>query len=260
MKYRSNWQIQKFVFYALFIREFKTRFGGFRLGVFWALLEPIAHILVLTTLFSLMQRGGFFGVPFPVFFATGVLTFFIFQKIVSVSIASIKSNMGLFSYRQVKPFDAIVVRATLELLVIISVMIFTTWLGIWVFNYECLPKNPLVVVFIIFGLFLLSLGLGFFSAVIGVKYPEAAQLINIIMRPLYFISGIFFPLEFMPKEYHIYLLWNPILHAVEQFRAAWINGYPPGDTSLIFLYMWALPLFFLGLAYCFNNRTKVLMS
>ena len=168
--------------------------------------------------------------------------------------------MGLFSYRQVKPFDAIVVRATLELLVIISVMIFTTWLGIWVFNYECLPKNPLVVVFIIFGLFLLSLGLGFFSAVIGVKYPEAAQLINIIMRPLYFISGIFFPLEFMPKEYHIYLLWNPILHAVEQFRAAWINGYPPGDTSLIFLYMWALPLFFLGLAYCFNNRTKVLMS
>lgn len=261
MQSRNSWQIQQAVLHALFIRELKTRFGGFRLGVFWAIAEPVSHILVLTILFSLMaNRAGFFGVPFALFFASGVLSFFIFQKVVIVSISSIKSNMGLFAYRQVKPFDAVVVRAIIELLVIISVMIFLTWLGAWFFEFDCLPNDPLYIILIILVLFLMGIGLGFFAAVIGVKHPEAAQLITMLMRPMYFISGIFFPLEAMPKEFHAYLLWNPILHAVEQFRAAWFFDYPAEETSLTFVLIWALSILFLGLAYYRNNRTQVLMS
>ena len=73
MRSRNIWQIQTAVLYALFIREIQTRFGGFRLGIIWAFLEPISHILVLTILFSLLRdRDGFYGISFALFFPFGV--------------------------------------------------------------------------------------------------------------------------------------------------------------------------------------------
>ena len=68
MQFRNSWQIQRAVFLALFIRELKTRFGKYRLGFFWAMIEPIVHILVLTILFSLLRdRGDFLEFHSPCF-------------------------------------------------------------------------------------------------------------------------------------------------------------------------------------------------
>lgn len=260
MQPRNSWQIQRAVFLALFIRELKTRFGGYRLGLFWALIEPVMHIIVLTVLFSLIDRDGFFGVPFALFFATGIVSYFIFQKITTSAISSINANFGLFAYRQVKPFDAIIVRASLELLILLSVMVFLTWIGIWFFKLNAFPNDLFYVMVVIALLFTMSVGLALIASVVGVKYPEMAQLITMIMRPLYFISGIIFPLQAMPQEYHVYLLWNPLLHAIEQFRSGWIDGYPATETNLIYVVYWALPVLFLGLAYYRNNRIRVLTS
>ena len=261
MKSRNSWKIQRVVFYALFIRELKTRFGGYRLGVFWAIFEPVTHILVLTLLFTIIRdRQGWFGIPFPLFFATGVLSFFLFQKIVLRSMTSITASMGLFAYKQVKPFDAVIVRGFLEGFVILLTMIILSWVGAWFFNFETMPHNPLYVLLIIVLLIMMGLGIGFITAVIGVKYPEASQLVGLILRPLYFIPGVIFPIPAMPEEFRSYLLWNPLLHGVEQFRVGWFQDYPAVDTSFNYIFLSALLFFFFGLTYYHANRTRVLIS
>ena len=63
-----------------------------------------------------------------------------------------------------------------------------------------------------------------------------------------------------PEDYHVYLLWNPLLHGVEQLRAGWFSDYPADGTNIFYLFLWALPIFFFGLAFYRNNRTRVLMS
>lgn len=261
MDARSHWQIQKAVFLALFFREIKTRFGGYRLGYFWALIEPLSHIFVLSALFSVVrEEGNFYNAPFPVFFATGILAFFTFQKIVLTSQQSIRVNIGLFGFRQVKPFDAIVVRAVIEFTIMFATIIVLTWLGAWFFDLQTLPADPLKAIIVLSLMFLLGLGSGFSAAVVGALYEEWAQFIPQIIRPLYFISGIFFPLAALPEEFHPYLLWNPLLHGLEQFRAAWIEGYPAEQTSLLYLVAWALPSLFFGLWFYRHNRIRVLMS
>ncbi|WBA82901.1 hypothetical protein [Endozoicomonas sp. GU-1] len=45
MHQRSSLQIQWAVIHALMVREMKTRFGDYRLGYAWALLEPLFQIL-----------------------------------------------------------------------------------------------------------------------------------------------------------------------------------------------------------------------
>ena len=101
MRFRNSWQIQRAVFLALFIRELKTRFGRYRLGFFWAMIEPIVHILVLTILFSFLRDGwDFYGIPFLCFWSWCLSIFYI-SKIVTGGINSIRVNLGLFAYRQV---------------------------------------------------------------------------------------------------------------------------------------------------------------
>ena len=261
MQTRSSWQVQKAVFFALFRRELQTRFGGYRLGYFWALVEPLSHVIMLSALFSLIRSDNeIYRAPFPVFFALGILSFFVFQKIAVNSQNSIRVNLGLFAYRQVKPFDAIVVRATIDFFVYLLAIFFLAVIGGWFFQYQVVPADPLKALVILSLLSLLGLGIGFFTAVIGVLHEEWAQFIAIVLRPLYFISGIFFPLAALPERLHVYLLWNPVLHGVEAFRGAWIVGYPADKVSIGYLGAWSLMILFLGMSYYRSNRVNVLRS
>ena len=261
MRRRGSFDIQKSVFKAFLSRELKTRFGRFKLGFFWAVIEPLSHVIVLSVLFSFLRdKNNFFGIPFPTFFATGIIAFFAFQKVLIISIASIKVNLGLFIYRQVKPIDAIMVRALLQFFIYLVVVAILIFIGHWFFGLNTLPHDPLRSLFVFFLLFLMGLGFGFMTAVIGVIYEEWSQFITLTTRPLYFISGIFFPLAVLPIEVHSYLLWNPILHGVEEFRKSWIIGYPSENTSLLYLIIFTLIVFMVGLSYYRKNRFKILMQ
>ncbi len=255
---RTPWQVQLAVWSALYKREMKTRFGVYRLGYLWALIEPVSHILVLTFIFSFIAREGYQNVPFASFFAAGIIPFFIFQKTIVASTNAIIPNKGLFIYRQVKPLDTVVVRSLIELLTGAASLIFLAWLGAWFFGYDTIPVRPMELASILLLLFLGSLGLAMICAVIGARWEEAAKIIPTLLRPLYFISGIFMPLQALPQDLHIYVLWNPLLHAIEQIRAAAFSGYDPGKTSLIYLLCWAFLSLLVGLWYFHLNRTRVL--
>ncbi|ETJ41004.1 ABC-2 type transporter, partial [human gut metagenome] len=41
---RSGFEVQVAAVKALFFREIRTRFGKFRLGYLWAILEPASHL------------------------------------------------------------------------------------------------------------------------------------------------------------------------------------------------------------------------
>lgn len=259
---RTPWQIQKTVFYALFNREITTRFGGYRLGVLWALIEPLSHILVLTFLFSFLRdRSGLQGVPFPIFFATGILTFFAFRQVALSGMTAISANLGLFGYRQVRPFDTVLVRAFLESTILILVLATLTWMGAWFFDLPTLPHDLPVAVLVLFLMLSIGLGVGFILSVFAILHPEWSQLVNMLMiRPLYFISGVFFPLASMPDQLQPYLLWNPLLHGIEQFRLAWLSDYDAGSTSIVFLAQASLLILVLGFMYFRANRFRVLTS
>jgi len=64
------------VIHALIIRETRTRFGDSKLGYGWALLEPIAHILMLSLVFAVMMRGRPpIGDEFFIFYYTGIIRY-----------------------------------------------------------------------------------------------------------------------------------------------------------------------------------------
>jgi capsular polysaccharide transport system permease protein len=238
---RTSIEIQKAVVFALFVRELKTRFGKYRLGYVWALLEPMAHVIVLSIIWSLMGRTEFAGIPVPLFLATGIVPFLFFQKTATQCMNAIESNRGLFNYRQVRPIDPVLARIILESIIYLASYLLLLFIGGWFLDYDIAVYDPLGLIMVNALLYLLTFGISLILSVYGALYPEVTKLIPIVIfRPMYFISGILFPLYVLPMEYHHWLLWNPILHVVELNHLFYFRGFESGDVSLLFVMLFAI--------------------
>ena len=72
------------VIYALFFRELKTRFGkNRRLGYIWLVSEPMAQIVLITSILSLIREYQHqimpSGMSAFMFLAVGIIPFFTFR-------------------------------------------------------------------------------------------------------------------------------------------------------------------------------------
>ena len=255
---RSGLEVQQATVKALFLREIKTRFGKYRLGYFWAVLEPAAHLLVLMVIFGFIMHRTMPDISFPVFLLNGIIPYFIFTNITNRSIGAIEANLGLFNYRPVKPIDTIIARASLETLIYAAVYLILMAI-VWVLGEEYSVTNILILVFSWFLLIIFSCGLGLVFMVLGKTFPELAKFLPIVLKPLYFISCIMFPIHSVPKEYWHYLLWNPIVHAIELSRESVVAGYLTDGVSLGYLALSTIIMLFIGLA-LYRTREEAMLT
>ncbi|TLM79996.1 ABC transporter permease [Microbulbifer harenosus] len=243
---RSPWQIQRDVIRALLIREMKTRFGKWRLGYAWVLLEPAMHILLLAAIFSFTGAEFYPGIPTMLFMLGGIAPFIVFSNCFSKGVAAVESNRGLFNYRQLRPFDAVLSRVLLEFAIYLFSLVVLLGILAW-FGISARFNDFLLLVVINLLFFGFCLGISLTMCVMGTKFPEASKFAPMIVRPLYFISGVFFSLEQVPEEYHGYLSWNPLLHMIELTREGLFASYHGMFANLPYLATSSLVMLAFGL-------------
>lgn len=245
---RSSWRVFLTALRAFLLRELKNQFGRSRLGYFWAIAEPAAVVAVLVALHSFIRgdNAQLYGDSPIVFFVFGAVPYFIFMNNVQNAQNVCQSHKGLFSYRQVKPIDVILARCIIDAMMMSGVAL-AFLLGWWWLGNELVLDSALGLVGALFALFMLGSGLGLCFEVFGTVYNDMRRIFGIIMRPMFFMSGLFFTIDMVPLEYRGYLVWNPVLHGVDFARDAVLVGYTsPG--SIVFLALSILLLYFVGLA------------
>lgn len=232
---RSSFQVLRDVTFGLLIRELKTRFGSYRLGYAWALLDPLLMIGLFSAIFGMRGHSGFGGAPAPLFITAGYLPFIFFKNVVSKLQSAVNANMGLFCYRQVTPFATFISRFILETIIGIVVGCILV-LGLLWFDFDAVPNDPLQVILIYFLLMVFSFSLGIIFCVLCNLFKEANKFLDLLMMPLMFISAVMFPLASIPAQYQHWLLWNPLVHALELIRSGWIAGYVSPNVSWSYLF------------------------
>jgi capsular polysaccharide transport system permease protein len=257
---RSAWEVQRSVLFALLLREMKARVGGQWVGAVWTLIEPLSHAMILVTVLGFLRGIVLPGIEFPVFLVTGLLPYFLFQNLALRLMDSVDANRGLFSYRQVKPLDTLVSRATVETLMNLIVYGFTLGLLGWL-GFSVLPAGPLEVLGVNATLVALGTGFGVFYAVITHDRPRLRSFIRMSMLPLYFASGVMFPVDLLPREVLDWLLLNPMLHLVELSRHAFIPAYTPTyGVNAIYPAVFAMAMVTLALLTYRADRLRLVTS
>lgn len=256
---RSAYDVLRDVTFGLLMRELKTRYGSYRLGYCWALLDPLIMVGAFCLIFGLRGRSGFGGAEAPVFIISGYLPFLLFSKTANQLKSAVSANMGLFCYRQVTPFATLLARFILEMLSLFLVMLLmiTLLCGL---GFAALPADPLHTLWYLLQLALFAFALGMLFCIINKYSAEVGKFIGFLMMPLMIISGVIMPIAVIPAQYHGWLLWNPLLHAIELIRSGWIAGFatPYGDP--IYLASCTVSLLALAMSAYRLNRYHLIRS
>lgn len=221
-------RVQGRVISALTLRETRTRYGNSKLGFFWALFEPFAHITVFVIIFSSMGRAVPVGESMGVFMLTGIVPYLLYNNIVSGVMGGLEANKPLLGYPQVMPMDITISRVLIESATLLIVMLFFVGVAIY-FGISIKIDNFLQILRPVILLILLGTGIGLINAAILPHFPSYRSIFTALSRPLYFMSGIFFTADFLSPEIYELIDFNPLLHLIEWFR---VGFYPSFDSNL----------------------------
>lgn len=245
---RTSTVITLSVWKALFLREAVTRIFSGRAAWLWLLIEPMFNVFYLVIIFTVIRMTTIGGIDTVVWLLVGMLGFFMFRRTATQVMNGINANKGLFAYRQVKPIDTVLVRGGLEgfLMIIISSILLAS---IALFGHSVVPADLLSVLEAFFGLWLIGVSFGLVTSVISELLPELGKIINLIMMPMYVISGVIFPISSIPPPYRDWLMLNPVANGLEAIRLGFAPYYHAApETSIAYIYEFALVGVFLGLS------------
>jgi capsular polysaccharide transport system permease protein len=233
------------VLVALVVREMATKFGRSWGGYFWAIAEPLGGILMLTAAFSFALRTPPLGNNFALFYATGIIPFFLFSKVSNAVSQAITSNRGLLNYPVVRPLDTVLAKFVTDFLTmfVVGVLLYTA-----IIRYYALPVTlDLAAIFNGFLLMgLLGLGIGTLNCVITGFWPTWRNIWNVLTKPLFIVSGMFYTFESLPPQAQAVLWWNPLIHGVGLLRSGFYAGYDAGYVAPLYVLGIALGCLFVG--------------
>jgi capsular polysaccharide transport system permease protein len=237
---RDPLTIQRAVLFALVLRDLRSRVEGRWLSMLWMIFEPLSHVMLIVVAMGVRTRVVLPNVDYPVFLVTGLLPFFILRNLARKLPPAISANRSLFAYRQVKPIDALVASAIVEIVLYSVVYLIALCLLGWM-GYHSAPHAPLELIMVSAVLLIFGVGLGLLFSVVAHRRPKLNTMIGLVFFALYFASGVIFPLHNLAPEIRHWLLFNPVLHLVELSRVYFIPNYVgmPG-ISLEYPAAWAL--------------------
>lgn len=246
------------VIYALFLREIQTRFGTRKMGYFWAIIEPSAQILTFAIMNHALGSSSS-GYNMSVFLAVGFLAYNFFKNVMSSCMSSFDANKALFNYRQVRPIHTIFSRILVEFLIFIFVSSFFLIIALY-FDVDYSVKNLLNTILILAWFVLFGASFGLLFAVIVSFYETFRSIVNLILTPLIFVSGLFYSLKDLPQFLREFLLYNPILHFVEAIHGNYINVLDDRYVDYTYMMYWTIIPLFSALFMYIRSERKIITS
>lgn len=225
---RAVVSLQMRVIAALILRETRATFGTSHIGYLWAIITPVAGIAILSIVFSLISRHPPFGTSLALFFATGIIILQLVTQLATSLMTAIEANRALLSYPPIRRTDVLVARALLIVLtyLLIAVIIYGALILLDLAERPAWPEDLLAA---FAAAALLGFGIGVINALLLALWDSWRRVAAIILKPLFFISGIFYVPDHLPPSLLDWLRWNPLLHAVEWTR----QGYYPDYDSMV---------------------------
>lgn len=242
---------------ALALREMGSTYGDNPGGYVWAIIQPIGMIVVLTIGFSLLIKAPSLGTSFILFYATGFLTYDMYNQLMRAVLAALKYSRAMLAYPRVTWLDAILARFLLNALTFSTVFCIVIS-GVLIFDETrtVISIQPILIGLIICAL--MGLGVGMMNCLLIGLFPVWDVIWKILTRPMFIGSGVIFIYEDMPSTVQNILWWNPILHATGLVRTGFYPNYYASYTSLVYCFAVSMILIAFGLLLLWRNHGKII--
>jgi lipopolysaccharide transport system permease protein len=239
-------------------REVIGRYKGSVLGLFWSFLNPVFMLVVYTFVFSVVFKARW-GIgsdesktQFAVVLFVGMIVHSLFAEVLNRAPSLILSNVN-YVKKVVFPLEILPVismgaalfHSMISLIVLlIAFVIFNGFLH-WTAIFIPLVLLPLVII---------SIGLAWMLASLGVFLRDVGQTIGIITTVMLFLSPVFYPVTSLPEAFRPWLMANPLTFIIEQAREVLIWGHLPDWVGLGIYIL--IAIIFAWMGYVWFQKTR----
>ena len=218
--------------YFLVWREVKGRYAQSILGVGWAVLQPVASMIVFSLVFGNLLDVDSDGVPYPIFSYTALVPWVFFSQGLNGSAVSLIQLQSVFTKvyfpRLIMPVSAVMARLVDFSIAFLLIFLLMGW-------FRMLPSFWVLLTPLLTLLMLLSAtGLGMWMTALAIQYRDIRFGLGFAIQLSMFASPVVYSTSVMPEKYRMIYALNPMVGVIEGFRVAVLgNGEIPWDLIVV---------------------------
>ena len=217
-------------------REVLGRYKGSVLGLAWSFFNPLLMLAVYTFIFSVVFKSRW-GVgseegkaQFALVLFVGMIVHGLFAEVLNRAPGLILGNAN-YAKKVVFPLEILPVismmAALFHSLISLSVLLIT----FVIFNGS-LHWTAVFAPLVLLPLVILTLGLAWLLASLGVFLRDIGQAIGVVTMVMLFLAPVFYPLAALPVQFRPWIMANPLTFTIEQAREVLIWGHLPNWMGL----------------------------
>ncbi|TGN07967.1 ABC transporter permease [Leptospira ilyithenensis] len=247
--YSLIWQMTK--------RNVIGKYKGSFFGLFWSFINPLIMLGIYTFAFSVvfkakwgLEEEGHMDFALILFASLTIFNFF--GEILKESPLLIVSQPN-FVKKVVFPLEILPIANLLSASVHMgaSLVVFLVFYGI---AHLSIPWTIVFLPFIIIPLTLLSLGVSYILASLGVFFRDIGYFMTHIITILLFTSPVFFSMDRIPEKFRHLMLVNPLAALLENARSVMVFEKTP-DFLILSVYT-VFGVLFLVFGYWVFQKTR----
>ena len=225
LDWRELWRYRELVAF-LALRDVKVRYKQAAFGMLWAVVQPLAGLLVFTVVFDRLARVPSDGLPYPLFALVGMTFWTLFSGGLHAATTSLVANSALVT-KVYFPRVAAPLASVLPRLVDFGVTLLL--LAVFLLATGTAP-GPQVVLLPLVALWavLLSFGVGLSLATVQVRFRDAHHALSLLVQLWLYASPVAYPSSLVPDAWRAAYALNPVAGLLDTARWVLLDTRPPG--------------------------------
>src|SRR3989338_343577 len=227
---------------AIALSDFKLRYHGSVLGIFWSFLKPLLTFGVLYLVFSVFIRFDIEN--YALYLLLGIILWNFFAEATILSLNSLAGKAPVIK-KIAFPRSIIIVSSTLTALLsfFFNIVVF----GIF-FLFSDLSLSISALLFVIFTvcLYFVALGTSFFISSLNAKFKDVRHIWEVLLQLGFWLTPIIYTVSMIPEKLHWFVYLNPMTRVIQYSREAILQQKVSNLDGVFALFLMTLIIFFIG--------------
>jgi lipopolysaccharide transport system permease protein len=234
-------------------REIEKKYRGSYLGFLWLFLSPFLMLAVYTFVYSFVFRVKITEmdrVDFVLWLYAGLAVFFFFSDVMTSTSSCIRNSPN-YVKKVIFPLEVLVSSKVISACFsfLINFLLLVIFLLV---RQRSLQITILLAPLMVFPTVIFAYGLAMTLAAVGVFIQDTDEVSRFLVRVLFYLAPIVYPLALVPQQAYRIIWLNPLTNMVEPFRSVTVLGkLPEWDKFLAFMVI-SIAIFFIG-RLCFQK-------
>ncbi|HVX14548.1 MAG TPA: ABC transporter permease [Pirellulales bacterium] len=227
----------------LALRDVKVRYRQTIIGIAWALIQPLAQLVIFAVLFGLLGRTPVEpSMPFVVSAMCGLVVWQLFSQSVSGASQSLVANTNLVTKVY---FPRLVLPLAAVLGVLVDFAVGMALLAVLMLSFGVLPTVAIITVpFFVLLTLLVALAIAIWLSALSALYRDFQYVVPFLLQVAFFVSPVIYQTSaLIPATWRPLYALNPLAGAIDGFRWAMSGqGHFPWLTVGVSIPLLALAL------------------